>query len=102
MCEISSLTAENVISHLRQLFITFGAPLVYTSDNGPPFDSHALKAFAVEFGFIHRKVTPYWPRANGAAESVMKKLARVVQLAKETGFSRQAALNDFLRALAIS
>ena len=98
VCELSSLTAENVISHLRQLFSTFGAPLVYTSDNGPPFDSHALKAFAVDFGFIHKKVTPYWPRANGAAEAVMKKLARIVQFAKEAGVSRQVALNDFLRA----
>ena len=96
--EISSLTADSVIGHLRQLFITFGAPLEYMSDNGPPFDSHALETFAHEFGFKHRKVTPYWPRANGAAEAVMKKLARVVQFAKEAGISKQAALNDFLRA----
>ena len=57
-----------------------------------------MEAFASEFGFRHRRVTPYWPRANGAAEAVMKKLARVVQFAKEAGISRQAALNDFLRA----
>ena len=98
VAEISALTADVVTAHLRQLFTTFGAPLEYMSDNGPPFDAHTFATFAQEFGFSHRRVTPYWPRANGAAEAVMKKLARVVQFAKEAGISKRAALSDFLRA----
>ena len=96
--ELSSLTGEVVTRQLRKLFIRMDAPLEYLSDNGPPFDSYVFDAFARKFGFVHRKITPYWPRANGAAEAIMKKLARVVQFAKEAGINRQVALDDFLLA----
>ena len=70
--EIASVAAEEVIPCLKQLFTTFGIPEKYTSVNGSPFQSHAFAQFACDWGFEHRRVTPMWPRANGAAESVMK------------------------------
>ena len=94
---ITSTNADTVTSHLEELFATFGAPHVYMTDNGPPFNSHAFTEFAERLGFVHRKTTPLWPRANGAVESVMKKLGRVVKVAKATGVNKQQVLRDFLR-----
>ena len=67
------------------------------SDNGPPFFSHAFSEFAARCGFEHRKISPLWPRANGAVESIMKKLRRVEAIAEQSGFSRQHVLRDLLR-----
>ena len=47
--------------------------------------------------FEHRRVTPQWPRANGAVESCMKKLAKVIQWAKMSNTPRTEALQSFLR-----
>jgi len=41
--------------------------------------------FAKKWGFKHRRVTPEWPRANGKAESIMKKLGKVLKTAKISG-----------------
>ena len=78
---------------LGGLFATFGAPHVYMTDNGPPFNSHTFTEFAERLVLVHRKTTPLWPRANGAVESVMKKLVRVIKVAK-----RQASINNKLCA----
>jgi len=43
-------------------------------------------------------VTPKWPRANGKAESFMKKLGKVVRTAKLSGQNKYIALDEFLRA----
>jgi len=34
---------------------------------------------------MQRRVTPEWPRANGKAESIMKKLGKVLKTAKISG-----------------
>ena len=63
----------------------FGIPDVLKSDNGPPFNSEQLQSFATHMGFKHRKVTPYWPRANGEAESFMRNLRKLVKAASSEG-----------------
>ena len=82
---------------LNRLFSTFGAPEVYKSDNGSPFQSHRFSEFAKKWGFRHRRVTPEWPRANGKAESFMKKLGKVLKTAEVEGTDEQEALQEFLR-----
>ena len=41
-----------------------GSPIQYVSHIGRPFDSHAFSEFSREFWFAHRRITPYWSRAN--------------------------------------
>ena len=82
---------------MDQLFTTFGAPETYKTDNGSPFQSHQFKEFTKKWGFKHRRVTPEWPRANGKAESFMKKLGKVLKTSKVSGQNRQEALREFLR-----
>jgi hypothetical protein len=94
---VKSTSFAVIKPHLVRLFSFLGVPLVYKTDNGPPFMSHEFAEFAKQWGFTHRKVTPYWPRANGKSESFMKKLGKVLRAAEIAGISRSQALVDFLR-----
>ena len=51
-------------------------------DNGPPFTSVEIKNYIHARAIKHRFVTPYWPQANGEAESFMKLLAKAIKAAK--------------------
>ena len=66
---------------LRKIFATHGVPVRVESDNGPPFHSVEFNEFAKEMGFLHHRVTPEHPRANGEAESFMKVLNKTEQIA---------------------
>ena len=49
------------------------------SDNGPPFDSRAMKQFADEYGILLTTVSPYNPQANGQAESGVAIAERILK-----------------------
>jgi hypothetical protein len=95
--KVKSTSQEAIEPVLVNLFDHFGVPVEYKTDNGSPFQSHRFAAFALEKGFKHRKVTPEWPRANGGVESFMKKLSKVVRIAKLTGQDKYTLIKDFLR-----
>jgi glycogen debranching enzyme len=94
---VSSTSSDAIEPILENLFDHFGVPVEYKTDNGSPFQSQRFAAFALEKGFKHRKVTPEWPRANGGAESFMKKLGKVVRIAKMTNLDKYVLIKDFLR-----
>ena len=95
--KVKTCSFECIKEVLDRLFGTIGAPLEYKTDNGPPFNSYRFTEFAKEWGFVHRKITPYWPRANGEAESFMKKLGKVLRTAAISGEDKQTAVQKFLR-----
>lgn len=96
VARLSSVSFEQVEPVLVKLFRTIGIPSRYKTDNGSPFQSHNFKLFAERYGFKHRKVTPYWPRANATAENVMRKLNKVLKIAKLEGKKPDSALSEFL------
>jgi hypothetical protein len=67
-----STSAAAVINKCRQVFATFGIPDLFMSDNGPQFASAEFKHFAENYGFAHTTSSPYFPQANGEAESAVK------------------------------
>ena len=79
---VKSTSEDDLEPVLEKLFGTFGAPVVFKSDNGSPYQSYRFREFAGKWGFTHRKISPLWPRANAGAESVMKKLGKVLKTAK--------------------
>ena len=85
------------IPYLKELFADKGVPAIYTTDNGAPFQSKEFADFAEQWGFAHRRITPYWPRANGEAERFMKSLGKIIKTAKMTNTNKQDALQCFLR-----
>ena len=97
MDKIRATDEDNVEKVLDRLFSMFGAPEVYKTDNGSPFQPHRFKAYIERWGCKHRKVTPEWPRANGKAESFMKKLGKVLKTSKISGQDEQEALRELRR-----
>ena len=61
------------------MFATHGLPKQIISDNGPQFVSREFQQFCVENGIKHRKVTPYWPAANGEVERFIGVLKQAIQ-----------------------
>ena len=67
------------MNHLREY--RNGYPNELVSDNGRQFVSDEFEHFLTENGIKHRKVIPYWPRANGLVEIFNKSLKKAVQSA---------------------
>ena len=56
-----------------------------------------FKEFAIQQGFMHRRITPLWPRANGICERFMRNLGKVLRNAKANEESVEKELVNFLR-----
>ena len=93
---VKSVSEDDLEPVLDKLFSIFGAPVIFKSDNGSPYQSHRFKEFASKWGFSHRKITPLWPRANAGAESFMKKLGKVIKTAKAANVDKMKHLQEFL------
>jgi transposase InsO family protein len=94
---IRSVAAQAVIPKLQHIFSQFGIPGILKSDNGPPFNSEAFATFAANLGFTHRKITPYWPRANGEVERFMRTVKKIVKIALTQQKPWREELTNFLR-----
>ena len=80
--ELVRSTSSNAVTPcLDKIFAEYGIPEVLRSDNGPPFNSYDFNEFSKHLGFTHRKVTPYWPRANGEVERFMRAVKKVIKAA---------------------
>ncbi|MCO5600411.1 hypothetical protein L7F22_054523 [Adiantum nelumboides] len=62
---------ENIIAQ-------FGCPFEIVSDNGTHFINEVIKELTSNFMISHHKSTPYYPQANGQAESTNKTLISVL------------------------
>lgn len=93
---LSSTSAAATLPALERIFSIHGIPEVMKTDNGPPFNSQNFKDFAEEKGFIHQKITPLWPEANGHVENFMKNLGKVAKTAKAEGKDWKKELYVFL------
>jgi hypothetical protein len=94
---MTSITAATIIKRLDTIFSIFGVPDYVRTDNGPAFRSKEFADFAQHMGFIHIKVTPLWPQANGLVESFMKNLGKVIKTALIDRISWKTRLPEFLR-----
>ena len=87
---MNSTTAIKVITVLDDVFNIFGRPQQLKTDNGPQFiESRGIK---------HRKITPYWPRANGICERFMRVINRIMRNSEVTGNDWKRELEIFLRS----
>jgi hypothetical protein len=94
---LNSLTAKSVVSRMDKIFASRGIPEVLKTDNGTPFQSAQFAEFKEELGFKHKKITPYWPEANGQAESFMKCLGKIIKCSQTEGKDWKRELFKFLR-----
>jgi len=67
------------------------------SDNGPQFVSHEFESYLKQCGIKHRKVTPYWPQANGQVERLNRVFLKSFRAARLEHVSLSDSLVQFLR-----
>lgn len=91
-------TSVNIINRLRHSFATHGLPECIVTDNGTPFLSKEFKTYLQEHGITHRRVTPYWPQANGEVERQNRTLCKAIRAAHAEGKDWRAELDVFLLA----
>ena len=94
---VKSVSAKSTIPILDKVISTFGLPRIVKSDNGSPFQSYEFKQFAENMGFIHRRITPRWPRANSQAESFNKPLMKAIRSAHINQQNWKQEMYKFLR-----
>jgi transposase InsO family protein len=94
---LTTTSAKAAIPKLDAIFSRQGIPEILKSDNGPPFNGEEFKNFANHLGFKHRKITPYWPRANGEAERFMKTIEKAIRAATVEGRNWKQAMYTFVR-----
>jgi transposase InsO family protein len=72
---LRALTDKSALTVAHALYSTltdFGIPKIIQSDNGTEFTNQTIDALIQLMGTEHRRISPYHPRANGAAESHVK------------------------------
>jgi transposase InsO family protein len=69
-----SITSEDVIDTLAELFAMRGVPKHVRSDNGPEFIAHAIRRWTDQLGIETLYIEPGAPWENGYAESFHSKL----------------------------
>lgn len=94
---ITTTSAKCVKAKLEDILSAFGVPKIIKTDNGPPFNSNEFHEFATFMGFKHRKITPYWPQANGEAERFMQVVKKAMKTAQYEDVPWKEQLNRTLR-----
>jgi len=92
---VSSTSAKQTIEKLKSVFAIHGLPMIIVSDNGSPFQSEEFKSFVEANGILHRRVPPYHPASNGAAENLVKLVKRLLEKGNTTD-SLEVKLTEFL------
>ncbi|KAI2646044.1 hypothetical protein H4Q32_028458 [Labeo rohita] len=71
---MTSTTASQTVTVLRELFARTGVPEQLVSDNGPQFVSAEFQVFLKNNGIKHVTSAPYHPATNGLAERFVQSL----------------------------
>ena len=69
-------TAKFVYEHL---WCRYGCPIELVSDQGGHFINHIIRELTHHYAVVHKKSTPYYPQANGLAESTNKILQTILK-----------------------
>ena len=90
---IHSKTHNSLIQCLQDLFSQFGMPLLFFSDNGPPFSSEPFSSFLTSLGIEHITSSPLYPQSNSFIERQIKTIKTALTTAQPSGTSITYTLN---------
>ncbi|KAK3089020.1 hypothetical protein FSP39_000173 [Pinctada imbricata] len=94
VCVMKTITSENTIAKLQQIFSTHGIPDTIVSDNGPSFTSREFKQFLQRNGIKQINSAPYHPASNGLAEKAVQTFKQAMKKIKSGTI--QEKINNFL------
>ena len=92
---LTSLTASNVITHLKSIFARHGICEILQSDNGPCYNCKEFQNFAEEYDFQHVTSSPLYAQSNGKAEKGVDIVKRLLKKARESGSDPYLALLSY-------
>ena len=92
---VSSTGANHVLPALADIYDSYGNSDYQLSDNGPPFNSKAMEAFARNRDIQLKKTPPLHPSDN-PVETFMTKLGKTMKIAQSHRSSEKEALSDLL------
>ena len=93
---LTSTSFEKLRPALDRIFSTHGIPENLTTDNGPPYASHAMSEYAKHMGFELTPVTPDDPQSNGFAENFVKQICKLVHTAVADRKDPKEEVHNFL------
>ena len=67
---LTSMTAQHIANHCKQIFAEYGWPNTIISDNGPCYTSKIFKKLMTEYNVNHITSSPHYPQSNGFAEKI--------------------------------
>ena len=79
IAKLSSMTSEEVITHLTSIFARHGIPQLVVSDNGTQYASQLFSEFGKQYGFKHVTSSPRYPQANGKAERAVQTIKNLLE-----------------------
>ena len=79
LAKLRSLTAEEVITHLKSMFSRHGVCDIFTSDNGGCYSGQAMQKFMKEYGIKHITSSPRYPLENAEAERAVQTCKRLLE-----------------------
>lgn len=92
---VTSTGASKVLPALRDIYDAYGNPKKQISDNGPPFNSQAMRQFTTDRGIEMQQIPPLHPSAN-PAETFMRPLGKTMKIAHFSKTPEDVALRQLL------
>ena len=93
--KIPNSTSSIIIKELDSIFLEYGKPYLFCSDNGPCSTSEEFRIFIYEWKIEHRTSSPHYPQSNGLAESMVKVSKHLIDKATLQGLTWNCLLLDY-------
>ena len=77
------MSSEMLILALKTIFSELGVPAILISDNGCPYCSEEFKQFSLEWSFVHKTSSPYYPKGNSYAERAVGVVKEIYSKCKD-------------------
>ena len=68
---LPDMTSDTVILAFKTILSEAGMPTILISDNGRQYCSGDFKEFSLQWSFVHKTASPYYPKGNAHAERVV-------------------------------
>ena len=82
---LTSMTAQHIADHCKQIFAEYGWPDTLISNNRPCYTSKTFKKLMTEYNVNHITSSPHYPQSNGLAEKYVQIVKNLFHKAKEEG-----------------
>ena len=85
MRKLTSMTAQHIVDHIKEIFAEYGWPDTLVSNNRPCYASETFKELMEEYQVNHITSSPHYPQSNGLAKKYVQIVKNLFHKAKEEG-----------------